>query len=312
MDFVIANAEKNTLSSTEKTNKYTVDNYHVDINSENDSHSIIARHALGSRQILDVGCGVGYIGRAIKENQDCNIDGIDIDKPAIEIAKKYYNKTYLMKIGDKADKTFLNFLKNSKKYDCIICGDIIEHLPDPGYIISILVKKLSPGGKILVSIPNIAHIDVIANLIDGRFNYGETGILDNTHLRFWTESSFYDFIENVNYHYNTTLSPKLIGRTIVIPPPTIDTRYFHEFCGDEIFTFQNIFQLKNEKRIKIPRHDKKHNYSDVVAAINTKDQANGLKNQLAQKDKIIHDMENSLSWKITEPLRKINAIFHKH
>ena len=164
MDFVIANAEKNTLSSTEKTNKYTVDNYHVDINSENDSHSIIARHALGSRQILDVGCGVGYIGRAIKENQDCNIDGIDIDKPAIEIAKKYYNKTYLMKIGDKADKTFLNFLKNSKKYDCIICGDIIEHLPDPGYIISILVKKLSPGGKILVSIPNIAHIDVIANL----------------------------------------------------------------------------------------------------------------------------------------------------
>ena len=246
MSIVIANAEKNTLSKKVKENNYATDGYTVDLNNDNNSHSIIANHALGSKKILDVGCGVGYIGRAIKKQQKCDIDGIDTDKVATKIVEKYYDKTYLMRLGDKNDKTFLAFQKDSKKYDCIICGDLIEHLEDPGYIISILAKKLAPNGKILISIPNIAHIDVIANLIDGRFNYDEAGILDNTHLRFWTESSFYDFVSNINDHYKTTLSPKLIGKTIV-RHPVLDTRYFEEICGEEIFTFQNIFQLKNEK-----------------------------------------------------------------
>ena len=206
MSFTIANAEKNTLSKKVKPNNYTINEYSVDLNNPNDSHSIIANHALGSKQILDLGCGVGYIGRAIKERQECTIDGIDIDETALKIAKKYYNKVSLIRLGDKTDQAFQDFLKSSQKYDCIICGDIIEHLENPGYIISILAEKLAKNGKILVSIPNIAHIDIVANLIDGRFNYGETGILDNTHLRFWTESSFYDFIENINEQYKTTLS----------------------------------------------------------------------------------------------------------
>ena len=82
MSFTIANAENNTLSQKEKENNYTIDDYKTDINNENDSHSIIAKNALGSKRILDVGCGVGYIGRALKEIEDCNIEGIDIDKTA--------------------------------------------------------------------------------------------------------------------------------------------------------------------------------------------------------------------------------------
>lgn len=300
MSFTIANAEKNTLSKKEKENNYTMDNYSVDVTSENDSHAIIAKQALGSKQILDVGCGVGYIGQAIKKHQECTIDGIDIDKTAIKTAEKYYDQVYLMRIGDKNDKTFLSFLKNRKFYDCIICGDIIEHLADPGYIISILAKKLTPNGKILISIPNIAHIDVIANLMNGDFNYGETGILDNTHLRFWTENSFYDFIENINERYRTTLSPKLISKTIV-EHPVFNTEKIRKFCGDEIFTFQNIFQLKLEKNPIIPHPRKKNNYQNLTAAID----------KLIEEEKILHNMENSLSWKITSPLRKINAFFHK-
>lgn len=311
MSFTIANAEKNTLSKKVRENNYTIDNYSVDINNQNDSHSIIAKNALGSKHILDVGCGVGYIGRTIKKEHSCIVDGIDIDKPALEIAKKYYDHVSLVRIGDQTDKAFLNFLKSKKLYDCIICGDIIEHLADPGYIISILAKKLAPNGKILVSIPNIAHIDVVANLIDGTFNYGETGILDNTHLRFWTERSFYDFIENINEQYKTTLEPKLIGKTVV-EHPILDTRYFREICGDEIFTFQNIFELKNKQKPTIPHPRKKNNYHDIIVAIDVRNEVDSLKSQLAEKDQIIHDLENSFSWKITKPLRKMSATIHKH
>ena len=213
-----------------------------------------------------------------------------------------------MKIGDESDKTFLSFLKEPKKYDCIICGDFIEHLADPGYIISILAQKLTPNGKIIISIPNIAHIDVIANLIDSRFNYDEVGILDNTHLRFWTESSFYDFVENINEHYHTKLSPQLIGKTLV-EPPAIDTTHFRKICGEEIFTFQNIFELKNGGNPKIPHPKKKNHYRDINTVLES---GINLENQLAKKDQIIHNMETSLSWKLTKPLRKINAFLHGH
>ncbi|MDO4752845.1 MAG: methyltransferase domain-containing protein [Candidatus Saccharibacteria bacterium] len=312
MESTLANAKKNTLSEPPTHNKYSVNGYRVDINNDADSHSILAKNALGSKRILDVGCGVGYIGRAIKENQNCIIHGIDIDSTALKYAKKYYDKTILMELGNKHNDAYLSFLKDRTTYDCIICGDIIEHLVDPGCIISVLAKKLSSGGKILISIPNIAYIDIIINLIDERFNYANTGILDNTHLRFWTESSFYEFIENVNNHYHTTLSPKLISKTSV-HPSDLDTSYFQQVCGDEIFTFQNIFQVKKKDKPNVPHPHKKTNYHKIITSINTKDQiiAN-LEAQLAIKDKIIHDMELSLSWKITKPLRQANAAFRKH
>lgn len=311
MNFTIANATRNTLSKKAKDNKYAVDNYEINLEDQNDSHAILANCAIGSKQILDVGCGVGYIGRAVKKQQTCTIEGIDVDKTALKIASKYYDKTFLMRIGDKTDKAFLSFIKSKKSYDCIICGDLIEHLTDPGYFISILSKKLTKDGKILVSIPNIAHIDVVANLVDGRFNYGETGILDNTHLRFWTESSFYEFIGNVNETYQTTLSPKLITKT------TAEQSYFNiqnlrKICGDEIFTFQIVFELKNQKSPTIPYSPKKNNFHKILIAIDSQNEVGRLKAELAKKDKIIHELETSLSWKITKPLREINAIIHKH
>lgn len=308
--FVVANAEKNTLAKKERKNKYEMGDYEVDMKNKNNSHTLLIDHAIGAKKVLDVGCGVGYIGRAIKKIQKCTVDGIDIDEDALKVAKKYYNQTKLMRLGDNSDKAFLSFLKDPKTYDCIICGDIIEHLVDPGYIVAILSKKLTTNGKLLISIPNIAHIDIIAHLIDGEFNYFEFGILDNTHLRFWTESSFYDFVKNVNNHYDVSLGAKRIAK-VVVKHPVIDTRQFEGICGNEIYTFQNIFELKNEKKPTFPHVHKKNNYHNIIATID-KGEIENLKNQLNEKNKILSGIENSLSWKITKPLRKINALLHKH
>lgn len=308
MSLIIANAERNTLSKKIKSNNYTIDDYEIDLSNQNDSHSILANHAIGSKRILDVGCGVGYIGRTLKKQQDCIIDGIDADEVALKIADKYYDSTALVKIEDETDKAYQLFLKDPTKYDCIVCGDILEHLKNPGEFLSVLASKLTSNGKILVSIPNVAHIDVIANLIDERFNYAETGILDNTHLRFWTESSFYDFVKNINEHYHVSLSPKLIAKTIV-EHPILDTRHFRKICGDDIFTFQNIFELKKSSKPTFPHLSKKNNYHNILVAI---DEAINAKAIIAQKDDYIKQLENSLSWKITKPLRKLRALLHRH
>ncbi|MBR5408494.1 methyltransferase domain-containing protein [Candidatus Saccharibacteria bacterium] len=308
MSYYIANAPKNLLSVKEEANKYHRDNYSVDMNNKNSSHTIMVEEAMGSKRILDVGCGSGCIGTKIKELQKCIVDGIEIDKEAYKIAEKTLDKVYLMPVDDEKNSNFKAFMADSKKYDCIICADIIEHLVDPGKTIFNLSKKLSPKGKILISIPNLSHIDVISGLIDGKFNYSKVGILDSTHLKFWTENSFYEFIANVNETYGINFTPRLVGKTTATDE-TIETGFLEDVCGKELYTFQNIFELTFGKKKFVPRSKTINNYKKILQVGENEKR---LKNELAAREKTIRDMENSLSWKITEPLRKINAIFKKN
>ena len=162
MSYYIANAPKNLLSVKEEPNKYHHDDYSVDMNNSNSSHTIMVENALGSKNILDVGCGSGCIGKKLKELQKCKVTGVEIDPVACKIAKKVLDKVYLMPIDDERNTKFKSFMSNEEKFDCIICADIIEHLVDPGKTVYALSKKLAPKGKILISIPNISHIDVIS------------------------------------------------------------------------------------------------------------------------------------------------------
>lgn len=307
MEHLIANAKKNYLSKIENANKYYIENYSVDMNNKNSSHTVMVQEALGSERILDVGCGAGVIGKKIKELQKCCVDGIEVDKVAAALAKKVLDKVYVMPIDDENNKAYQGFMKNSSRYDAIICADIIEHLVDPGKTLFNLSKKLSPNGKILISIPNLSHIDVIAGLIDNRFNYNRVGILDSTHLRFWTENSFYEFIANVNEAFNTTFIPRLITKTTAIDD-SVNAGFLEEICGKELYTFQNIFELTLSKQPYTPKLKKYHNYEKLLRM---GEELKKLREEVKQKDEIIRGMEESASWKITEPLRKINAKFKK-
>lgn len=303
MKQIIANAPRNTLAMKERHNKYAVPNYELDINNPADSHSILAKNALGAKHILDVGCGVGYIGKKLKEVQDCVVDGIEADGAAAKIAAKSYDNVLIMTLGDKNDVAFQSFVKSKGRFDCIICGDILEHLADPGFVLSILAKKLKPSGKIVVSIPNIAHVDVIAGLVDGRFNYATCGILDSTHLRFWTENSFYEFIKNVNDESGLRLCPKLIGRTYV-ESETYDSTEIKRICGDSCIAFQNIFILTVGDG-SLPKIKRANYFQQAVEEIATTREA------LSVLEKRVRDLEQSTSWKITAPLRKIGVLL-KH
>lgn len=304
MSYCIANAEKNLLSVKEEPNKYHRDNYSVDMKNKNSSHTIMVDEAMGAKNILDVGCGSGCIGEKIKELQECTVDGIEIDKVACGIAKKYLDSVYCMPIDDEKNQKFKTFMADSKKYDCIICADIIEHLVDPGKTVFNLSKKLTPKGKILISIPNISHIDVISGLLDGKFNYSKVGILDSTHLKFWTENSFHEFIANVNESYGVNLMPRLIGKTTATDE-TIETGFLEKICGKELYTFQNVFELTFSKKKYIPKLKEKNNYKKIL---NSYRQMN---NEVDSLKRQLDGIENSISWKITKPLRKINAIFKK-
>jgi 2-polyprenyl-3-methyl-5-hydroxy-6-metoxy-1,4-benzoquinol methylase len=155
------------------------------------SHSIIASHlnALPAHsKVLDVGAASGTLARMC-HNKTVRLFGIEPNPAWAEIAAPLYEKMWICSISD-LDENHLS------GYDVVILGDILEHLPNPEAILQKLVKQQAPGAKFIISVPNIANLWVRLNLLIGRFEYTDRGILDRTHLRFFTRRSFVNLVRN--------------------------------------------------------------------------------------------------------------------
>ena len=135
-------------------------------------------------RVLDVGCGAGATGtELLRSGRATAIDGIELS-PEVAARTVGYERVV---VGDVAsvDRSPLR-----SDYDTMLCNDVLEHLVDPWSVLRTLVADhLRPGGTALVSLPNIQCAEVVAPLIGGRFDYADHGILDRTHLRFFTAST---------------------------------------------------------------------------------------------------------------------------
>ena len=130
--------------------------------------------------ILEVGCGAGATLLALKNlYKNANLYGIEISENAGKVARGIAD----IIIGNIED---INLPYKEKYFDYIILGDVLEHLVDPWKTLDKLRKYLKDDGYIIASIPNIMHIGVIRQILTGNFTYEDAGILDRTHLRFFT------------------------------------------------------------------------------------------------------------------------------
>lgn len=133
--------------------------------------------------VLDVGCACGGNLMRIKEqNPKAKIFGVELNSDSAIFAAQFGT---IDNINIETDEKF----SWTEKFDYIILADIVEHLYDPLRAIKRLKKFLKADGCIVMSIPNIMHISVIADLLKGNWNYSEAGILDKTHIRFFTKES---------------------------------------------------------------------------------------------------------------------------
>ena len=129
-------------------------------------------------KILDVGAADGYLG-AILKDQGAYVVGVERDDLLAQSARPIYDRFY------HADIESFEF-PDRDEFDFVIFGDVLEHVRDPAAVLRKSVPTLKKGGAIIVSTPNIANIIVRINLLFGRFEYNNRGILDRTHLRFFT------------------------------------------------------------------------------------------------------------------------------
>ena len=134
-------------------------------------------------KVLDVGCGYGAAGQVLKTKCKTEVHGIEINHSAAVKARIHYDSV----INGNIEQDEFSFGANY--FDFIICAHVLEHLSDPWRALRRLKNYLKNDGLLVASIPNIRNANTIIQLLDGSFDYQEFGVLDDTHLRFFTYHS---------------------------------------------------------------------------------------------------------------------------
>jgi O-antigen biosynthesis protein len=176
--------------------------HNVSLDTE-DSYSKIVRRTSKNSTVLDIGTGPGGLGKFLQEEIGCITDGIELDPDYCSKAAPFYRKIWNANL----ENMDLLQVLGDRKYSHIICADVLEHLRNPEHVLKVLPNFLEPNGNILISIPNISYAGFIAEiLVAGEFEYRDNGILDQTHVRFFTRNALIKMLSELELqitHFDT-------------------------------------------------------------------------------------------------------------
>jgi SAM-dependent methyltransferase len=143
-----------------------------------------------ARTVIDVGCASGALGKALKADRPgLQVFGIE---PMPEPAARARAVLDRLLEGSATDPLPAGW----PAPDCVVLADMLEHTEDPWRVLRLWKERLAPGGTVVLSLPNVAHRSVVTDLLRGRWEYVDAGILDRTHLRFFTRHTVIELVEN--------------------------------------------------------------------------------------------------------------------
>lgn len=173
----------------------------------NARHDIVAKLPVGAA-VLELGCGAGGTGKAaIAAGKASRYVGLELSETAAAVAREHLTEVLV------GDVEVLDLSGLLGQFDALIISEVLEHLTDPWTTLARLATCLKPGAIIFASSPNVAHWKVIQALIQGRFAYQDKGVMDRTHLRWFTPASYRALVEGaglevVSLEPVTPLRPK--------------------------------------------------------------------------------------------------------
>jgi len=145
------------------------------------AHQAIIKLMKPDSAVLDIGSGGGALAAHVVSEMGCTLTAVDLTTDLMEYSAAYASQCVVGNIEE--DSTWERI---KGKFDYIVFADVLEHLVDPGAALQRCKSVLAEGGSVIASIPNVAYYRVRQDLLLGRFDYGPFGILDKTHLRFFT------------------------------------------------------------------------------------------------------------------------------
>lgn len=155
-------------------------------------HAKLLRHVRDGERVLDVGCSSGYLARPLVA-RGCKVVGVEQDPAAARAAREVCEEVV---VGD-VETMALPFAPGS--FDVVLCGDLIEHLRAPEDFLARARPLLSPGGRLVLTTPNVANWAMRIGLLVGRWHYTDRGILDRTHLHLFTKATLVEALERSGY-----------------------------------------------------------------------------------------------------------------
>lgn len=165
---------------------------------DNVRHEMLQYLPQNAKKIMDVGCGNGAFAAIVKEKNNAEVWGIELMEEEAKVAANVLDKVFIGPCE--------NFIEElpERYFDVIYFNDVLEHLADPYAVLEILKTKLATGGVIISSIPNVRFYRTFAKVVFNKdWKYDEFGIMDKTHLRFFTGKSIRRMYEDLGYEIVT-------------------------------------------------------------------------------------------------------------
>ncbi|MHB1613711.1 MAG: class I SAM-dependent methyltransferase [Actinomycetes bacterium] len=173
-----------------------------DDRSETGTRALVAQMIPTKSVVLDVGCASGHLGRRLA-SASCELWGVDRDAKALDaVTPGTYVRVALVDLNNlEREWPF-----DGVRFQRIVAADVLEHLVDPKSTLMFLGQQLENNGMVIVSLPNVANITIRIGLLLGKFERTETGILDSTHLHFYTFHTARQLMYKSGFHIVAELS----------------------------------------------------------------------------------------------------------
>jgi SAM-dependent methyltransferase len=213
--------------------------YHRFDGAPDSSHNLVLSLVPPAARVLEFGCATGYMSAVLGERLGCAVTGVEFSPEAAEAARPRCERVI---VAD-AERLDLAEALGETRFDAILFADVLEHLREPGLLLGRVRPFLAEGGSVVASIPNVAHGSVRLALLNGEFRYRDTGLLDSTHLRFFTRESVDDLFEQAGYAVTRWLRRRMdIGRTeLGLPDRVVPDAVWQWLAADpEATTYQFV------------------------------------------------------------------------
>jgi SAM-dependent methyltransferase len=172
----------------------------------NERPEVLALVPTGARFAVDVGCGAGRLGQALKAARpDIEVRGVELVASQAQLAMRVLDDVF---IGSAEEPLPSHW----PQPDCVIFADVLEHLVDPWSLVRRYRGVLRSGGTCIASIPNVSNHEILLGLLRHRWDYSSHGLLDRTHLRFFTRDTAIELFETAGFSVRSVQRVLQIGR----------------------------------------------------------------------------------------------------
>jgi len=161
----------------------------------NDSHMGLAVKVKPNQRILELGCSSGFMSKYFHQELACTIVGVELDCDAAKQAEAYCEKVIVANLDN--DEWLAEI--EGQTFDVVLCADVLEHLKNPVALLASLKPFLHDESRVLASVPNVAHASIRLELLLGHFDYESLGLLDETHLHFYTREGLIAMLMQAGY-----------------------------------------------------------------------------------------------------------------